>query len=51
MDLGSLYSLLHNKTVDLDPDTMRMMVSDFLGGVASNIFLPANRTLPSSTIL
>lgn len=27
MDLGSLYSLLHNQTVDVDEESMRMMVS------------------------
>ncbi len=26
MDLGSLHSLLHNDTIDVDPETMRMMV-------------------------
>jgi len=27
MDLGSLYSLLHNNTIDVDQESMRMMVS------------------------
>jgi hypothetical protein len=26
MDLGSLYSLLHNSTIDVDQESMRMMV-------------------------
>ena len=28
MDLGSLHSILHNKTIDVDDESMRMMVGE-----------------------
>ncbi len=32
LDLGSLHSLLHNATIDVDQESMRMMILDIVQG-------------------
>ncbi len=57
MDLGSLHSLLHNTTIDVDPESMRMMVRRWSHGATIQLELDAQprsstlcRAVASSTL-